>query len=254
MCARPLYPTLSTLLACTGRRLVHKTTRPRSTSLRSLQVYLIVCASSITSASSPTTHASVPWHLLDKQSGPQNPLCYRTNNELKLGLTDHPRSSCSLLADDHVLTRPLAETRQALPERQHNQHKPTSEEALGNQRLLLCPRRSGGSGSGDSASPTAAAAAAAANGKRTMDVLMQAGRNKAASKEPCLLRGGDEEGPEAVKGQRHSERRERERSERSERGQYCPQSNDVRSVLYDRTYHVPLSQSKKIILRYHSKA
>ena len=90
-CARPLCPTLSTPLACTGRRLVHKTSRPRSTSWRSLQVYLIACASSTTSASSPTTHASVPRHLLDKQSGPQNPLCYRTNNELKLCLTDHPR-------------------------------------------------------------------------------------------------------------------------------------------------------------------
>ena len=105
-CARPLHPTLSTLLACTGRRIAHKTTRPRSTKTRSFQVYLIVCASSTTSASSPTTHASVPWHLLDKQSGPQNPLCSRTTNEPKLCLTDHPCSSRSLLADDHVHIRP----------------------------------------------------------------------------------------------------------------------------------------------------
>ena len=129
-CARPPSPTLLTLFTRTGSEHGTNTTSSSSTRSLSLLAYLIVCASPISSASSPTTHASVPWHLLDKQSGPKNPLCSRPTNEPTLCLTDHPCTSRTLLADDLVLTRPLAETRQAHAERQHHQHRPTSEGAM----------------------------------------------------------------------------------------------------------------------------
>lgn len=146
-CARPPSPTLLTLFTRTGSEHGTNTTSSSPTRSRSLLANLIVCASPISSASSPTTHASVPWHLLDKQSGPKNPLCSRPTNEPTLCLTDHPCTSRSLLADDHVLTRPLAETRQAHAERQHHQHRPTSEGAQGDQRAAQPSARTATRGS-----------------------------------------------------------------------------------------------------------